>query len=53
MVCNDRKSLNTEPDFSSIKAISRGRGNYLGDPFLSKFDGTSLLEAIVSSQMPT
>jgi hypothetical protein len=40
MICNDRISLNPEPDLISIRTISRGRGDFLGVPFLSKFDGT-------------
>jgi hypothetical protein len=41
------------PDLSSIQTISKRRGDILGVPFLSKFDGTSLFGVIVSSLTPT
>jgi hypothetical protein len=53
MVCNDWRGLNPESDLmSSLQMISRGRGDFLGIPFLSKFDATSLFEATVPSLMP-
>jgi hypothetical protein len=53
MVRNDGRGLNLESDLmSSTQMISKGRGDFLDVPFLSKFDETSLFGETVSSLVP-